>query len=696
MYFQQPSSVSQVLNRVVGRDPSHILGQLGSNGKVWLLNPQGVLFGRDARIDVAGLVASTLNIRDDDWLAGRYRLTQGDTAGALINQGTLQADEGGRILLVGGSAGVRNEGLIEAPGGQVLLAAGQSVELVDTHLPHMAVRLDAPAGAALNLGRIAAAGGHVDLMAALVNQDGIVRADTLGEGPGGRIVLDAQDRLTLGAGSSTSATSASGTGGGLTLSGRQIALLDGAVVDASGAAGGGRITVGGGVQGRDPGLRHAEAVWMAPTASIVADATQQGDGGSIVLWSDQATRVYGALSARGGALGGDGGFIETSGGWLDARPAQVRTDAARGRAGLWLLDPWDITISDTGSDSNIGGGPDFSAIGSSATILTSTIEAALDAGNNVSITTSSTGFEAGDIRMLNATVDVTPSSPVSLTLLADRNIVLDGATVRSQGAALSITLSAAQSGAGAILINASTLQTAGGDLLLTGNGTMCNFRFCDGQPGAGALATDSTGLQHGVAIASSVLNVGEGRIDVFGQSEVTAADTSGILVTDGASLRGRDINLQGVVVSDGPLNRTGVKIAGGLVAATNSLVINGQAYSSVYSYDGSPTGVDILGEVRLDGSGGSGEGDSLLSIYGYSEDASPGYGGYGGYGGLFGVPRVGVGIRGGTGRVVATNGASIDIEGTATGSGNVARPGRARGQHRQRGHRRLTRDRPLA
>lgn len=670
VYFQQPSSVSQVLNRVVGRDPSQILGQLGSNGKVWLLNPQGVLFGRDARIDVAGLVASTLNIRDDDWLAGRYRLTQGDTAGTLVNQGALQADEGGRIVLVGGSAGVRNEGLIEAPGGQVLLAAGQSVELVDTHLPHLAVRLDAPAGTALNLGRIAAAGGHVDLMAALVNQDGIVRADALGEGPGGRIVLDAQDRLTLGTGSTTSAGSTGGTGGGLTLSGRQIALLDGALVDASGATGGGHITVGGGMQGRDPSLRHAEAVWMAPTASLQADATLQGDGGSIVLWSDHATRVYGALSARGGALGGNGGFIETSGGWLDARPAQVRTGAARGRAGLWLLDPWDITISDTGGDSNIGGGPDFTAIGSSATILTSTIEAALEAGNNVSITTASTGFEAGDIRMLNATVDVAPSSPVLLTLRADRNIVLDGATIRSQGAPLSLQLQAGS--VGAIAIHASNITTAGGDLLLGGRAP---FIFCNTCEAAliAAQATDSTGYTDGIAILGSVLDAGAGRIDAYGTSTVTVSSTSGILIGDGSTVRGRDISLLGRVDSSGSLDRTGVKVTvGGLVAATNSLNIDGQAYSSFYSYDGSPTGVEILGEVRLDGSGGTGEGESLLGIYGYSEDASPGYGGYGGYGGLFGEPRAGVGIRGSTGRVVATNGASISITGTATDSGSGA------------------------
>lgn len=72
--FHQPDVTSQVLNRVTGQDPSHILGTLQSNGRVWLLNPNGVLFGKDARIDVGGLVASTLNMETQDFLSGRYLL----------------------------------------------------------------------------------------------------------------------------------------------------------------------------------------------------------------------------------------------------------------------------------------------------------------------------------------------------------------------------------------------------------------------------------------------------------------------------------------------------------------------------------------------------------------------------------------------------------------------------------------------
>ncbi|MBC7686216.1 MAG: filamentous hemagglutinin N-terminal domain-containing protein, partial [Bdellovibrionales bacterium] len=73
--FDQVDAASKVLNRVTGSDPSQIFGQLSSNGQVWLLNPNGVLFGAGARVDVAGLVTSTLALQDKDWLAGRYSFT---------------------------------------------------------------------------------------------------------------------------------------------------------------------------------------------------------------------------------------------------------------------------------------------------------------------------------------------------------------------------------------------------------------------------------------------------------------------------------------------------------------------------------------------------------------------------------------------------------------------------------------------
>ena len=104
---------------------------------------------------------------------------------------------------------MRNEGLITAPDGQVALAAGASIDLADGQTRNLAVRVQAPQGEVLNLGSIVASGGRVDLAAAMVNQQGIVRADAL-SGQGGEVVLTGGNGVQLGAASVTSTTGDSG------------------------------------------------------------------------------------------------------------------------------------------------------------------------------------------------------------------------------------------------------------------------------------------------------------------------------------------------------------------------------------------------------------------------------------------------------------------------------------------------------
>ena len=130
--FAQPASTSLVLNRVTGYDPSRILGQLQANGRVFLLNPYGVVFGAGARVDASALVASTLNLSNADFLAGLYRFDSNDgiaasRRGAVVNEGTI-ATPGGTVALIGPQ--VSNRGAIDAPLGRVGLAAADQV-LVD-------------------------------------------------------------------------------------------------------------------------------------------------------------------------------------------------------------------------------------------------------------------------------------------------------------------------------------------------------------------------------------------------------------------------------------------------------------------------------------------------------------------------------------------------------------------------------------
>ncbi len=123
--FVQPNSSAVALNRVVGTDPSSILGSLSANGKVFLVNPNGILFGAGASVNVGGLVASTLDIGNSDFMAGRYKFS-GRSGASVHNAGAINAD-GGYVALLG--ARVSNQGVIAAKLGTVTLAAGQAVTM---------------------------------------------------------------------------------------------------------------------------------------------------------------------------------------------------------------------------------------------------------------------------------------------------------------------------------------------------------------------------------------------------------------------------------------------------------------------------------------------------------------------------------------------------------------------------------------
>jgi len=372
--FVQQHSLSAVLNRVVGQDPSAILGALQSNGRVFLINPNGILFGPGARIDVNGLIASTLNLSNQDFLAGRYNFTAGIKAGLIENQGTITTPLGGQVYLI--APDIKNTGIINSPQGDVILAAGHSVQMVDSLNPYIAVTVSAPENAALNLGKIIAESGRVGIYGGLIDQKGIVKADSAVVGENGKIYFKASKGLTLGKDSVTTANGATGgeiklqggagttlvsgtvtaagsdgRGGEIQVLGRRVGLTDNAMVDASGATGGGTVLMGGDYQGRNAAVPNAEATYIGKNAAIKADAATVGDGGKVIVWSDRDTSVAGKISAQGGFLSGNGGFVETSGHKLSILDtARVNTLAPKGLTGNWLLDPLDFTIAASGGD----------------------------------------------------------------------------------------------------------------------------------------------------------------------------------------------------------------------------------------------------------------------------------------------------------------------------------------------------------
>jgi len=414
--FIQQSGDSAVLNRIVGQDPSRILGALQSNGKVFLINPNGVVFGRDAKVDVGGLVASTLHLSDADFLAGKKNFAAGANAGALRNEGAITTPGGGKVFLVAPT--IENSGIISAPNGEVVLAAGRSVQLVDAGNPDLSVTVSAPSDQAVNLGQVVSQGGRIGIYGALVNQRGVVNADSAVVGRNGRIVLKASKETVLGQGSLTSAQGA-GKGGEIQLLGERVALEGNARVDASGLAGGGTVLAGGDYQGRNAALPNAQQTSFGKDAAIRADALALGNGGKVVLWSDGATAAHGSISARG-AGSGAGGLVETSGRRLAMDGIRVDAGAGQGaRAGTWLIDPVNLVVSDGAGDAD-------TTYVTANTLTATNADIVLQASNNLSIlqdiaTAHSVRAEAGNDLTVGAAVTSTNGS---IDLRAGRRLTL--------------------------------------------------------------------------------------------------------------------------------------------------------------------------------------------------------------------------------------------------------------------------------
>lgn len=454
--FQQQSSSSSVLNRITGQDPSVILGTLQSNGRVYLINPNGIVFGGGSQINVGGLVASSLAISNADFLAGNRRFAADGAAGQVSNQGAITTPSGGQVYLI--APDVNNSGIITTPQGETVLAAGHSVQLVDSSNPGMHVVVSAEKDQALNLGTVIAQGGNIGIYGALVNQRGTLNANSAVVGAGGKVVLKASGSTLLEAGSTTTATGVD-YGGDIQVLGEQVGVMGNARIDASGQRGGGRVLVGGDYQGKNSAVLNAKQSYVSKDARISADALASGDGGKIIVWGNDTTRVYGTLSARGGAASGKGGFVETSGHFLDVAGARVDTRAAHGTAGFWQLDPANILVTSflSGPSASLG---DVSAF-ANAPGADSEIDADLlsNATSNV---------------LLQATHDITfytgvnnTNDGVSLTAQAGNNINVNS-LIHFNG---DITLAANHNGAGTASgsgrVFTEGVPTAGGRLTIT-------------------------------------------------------------------------------------------------------------------------------------------------------------------------------------------------------------------------------------
>ena len=426
--FQQPSGSAITLNRVVGTNGASVInGNLFANGQIWIVNNNGILFGQGSHIDLGGLIATTSDIRDGDFLAGKYDfgVASANPNATIINGGSIKASNGGSVVLSG--ARVANEGAIEAKLGQIVLGGANafSVDFDGDNLIRYAITspvsqtpkdADGKPAADLvsNSGSIAAQGGRVLLTAraarsvvnSVINSTGIIEATTASM-QNGQIVLDAGDEGTINVSGrlDVSGKNAGETGGKIALFADTVAVADGARLDGSGDAGGGTILIGGSLHGA--GTEPNAQTVRVGDAAIAADATGNGNGGTVAVYSVGETDFAGSVSAKGGLNGGDGGEVETSGRDLQiSRNTHVDTSAAKGGTGSWLLDPDNLDIG----------------------AATGSLVAAI-ADTNVTL-------QADNISLLSPLNYVSANS---LTLLAKQNVTLDASLQNTGTGAIFLT-----------------------------------------------------------------------------------------------------------------------------------------------------------------------------------------------------------------------------------------------------------------
>ncbi|MBM2915431.1 filamentous hemagglutinin N-terminal domain-containing protein, partial [Escherichia coli] len=641
--FYQPNSSAVALNRVVGGGESKIMGNLKANGQVFLVNPNGVLFGKDASVSTSGFVASTRDIKNDDFMNRRYTFSGGQKAGAeIVNQGALTTNAGGYIVLAADK--VSNSGTIRTPGGKTVLAAGERVtlQLDNGGLTSVQVSGDVVNALVENRGLISARDGQVYLTAlgrdmlmnTVLNVSGVVEAGGMHR-QDGNIVLDGGDSGVVHLSGTLQADNASGQGGKVVVQGQNILLDKGSSITATGGQGGGEVYVGGGWQGKDSSIRNADKVVMQDGARIDVSATQKGNGGTAVLWSDSYTNFRGQINAKGGENGGNGGQVETSShGNLQAF-GSVSASAKKGLAGNWLLDPLDITIVN-GADNAVTETNDtlsqpphtqFTPTATGSQVSNTSINDELNNGTSVTVLTSSTtagGNQNGNITV-DADINKTNGTDATLTLLADGNITVNK-NITSTAGKLNVNLAAANtSRTGTITLGNNVSITTNGGNITAGTANASNSVTINV---TGTTLNTSSGSQAGnITLNGSRVNVTNANITAgnftlnatangSNLNNVTLMATHDIILT-GNSTNGTGLQLNGnttlnatngsISLTGNSTNGTGLFLGGNktLSASNGSINLTGSSTSGVGLYLGERNSTNAFtatnGSINLNG-----------------------------------------------------------------------------------------------
>lgn len=666
--FNQPSASAAILNRVVGGMPSEILGQISANGRVFLVNPSGIVFGQGSSVNVGSLVASTLDLTDEDFLsdidtdANSGYLLGGDasSSAAVTNAGSIVAADGGFVVLA--ASDVRNSGLIQARLGEVLLAGGSQLTLTLGDAGLVGYAID---GAALgdaagvqNLGTITAQGGTVimaaavarALIATVVNNQGTISATGITE-DGGEVYLTAAGGHIDHSGTLTAAGPTAAQGGTVTVQGDHDLRLAGGLV-----AGDVDVNAGG-----------ALAVGSSGGASIT--------GHDVLLVAGGDIGVAGAIVGSGDgeavvrSFGGDIGLADVSadGIFIEAFDGRVTAAALVSRA--------DVNVYSGNQDSSDDAADGYGGFAGSVSGIA---VASASAADELVLTTDYSGYGGSGVP---AGLGISTGA-----LRAGRGLALYDETADVSTGAISVEAAEPAAGTYAyvnIVAHGGSMATGPISLDSGGSEAWIDLFASDGIRIAGDLSLQQTATTPGEGGTSSYANIdlyaasgdvtveGDLRLssvagaNAFGQSTAEAyasfyADTGSLAVdgelavnvsaegADGASTYGYiDLYANGGAVHVGGLSLSsaaassagdaqsqayiGLAAEGGDASVSGSVALVSTALAAATGYGTAYGEIDVAaysGSVSI-----GGDLSAQLETSGLSEADYGDYGGYGGYGG---------------------------------------------------------------
>ncbi|KGJ94785.1 beta strand repeat-containing protein, partial [Colwellia psychrerythraea] len=499
---------------------------------------------------------------------------------ALINSGEINA-KGGRVLLTASTSQdifsqAVNSGLEQATSvvvhedGSFTLGGGADV-VNSGKIDVSSVELDSTLS---NAGQIVVLGENITSSGEILANSNSFNA--------GEIEIHAQDTLLFTEQSLTSARSSIATGGTIKALGDKVALLNDSAMDASGDIGGGEILIGGDYRGENELIRNASASYIAGNTHINADAINEGDGGKVIIWSNDSAKVYGNISATGGLLNGNGGFVETSAEVVDLS-LNVNVSANQGNSGTWLIDPFNITIDDVPNDSAIDDSQTptapvtdlFTNAGADSTLDIDSLYAVFTNGAHVKVETSDAGGlaepDGGNITLATS-IDIEnkpEGGDVTLTLSAHHDININGVIHDSvlDVESISLVFEANSNGVsgGDVNINAN-IDTRGGYLEASGDNIIFSAA-ANVLTNGGYITLDAV---NSINFDNSIINSGSGKITI---TDITASVDFGTstINTGGGNLEIFDTSVGVTASGSVNFNASNISTEGGSIVVFDAL-----------------------------------------------------------------------------------------------------------------------------